>query len=174
LAASSDADPLIWLAKCSALHLLRKLYTEIEIPEAVRQVAVTRGLEKGYEDAKAIQQATEEEWIRVHETSKQFTDRVESTERRLHIELGAGERQAIALALERDTSTFLTNDEDAYQIGKTLGLETRGVLHMLLRGVKEKHQSKEQAKETLRKMLEEGLWLSPAIIHGFHEALARL
>jgi predicted nucleic acid-binding protein len=58
--------------------------------------------------------------------------------------------------------------------GKTLGLETRGILYVLLRGVKEKHQSKEQAKEALRKMLEEGLWLSPAIIHGFHEALVRL
>jgi len=36
------------------------------------------------------------------------------------------------------------------------------------------HEKKGKAKEALRKMLEEGLWLSPAIIHGFHEALVRL
>jgi len=174
LAASSDAGPLIWLGKCDILYLLRKIYAEIAIPEAVYEEAVSRGLEKGFEDARVIKMAIEKTWIKVYKTSKQFTDKVESAERRLDIELGTGEREAIALALERNTSTILTNDEDAYQIGKMLGLEPRGVLHVLLKGVKERYQSKEQAKESLGKMLEEGFWLSPAIIHGFHEALARL
>lgn len=174
MAASSDAGPLIWLGKCDILYLLRKIYAEIAIPEAVYEEAVTRGLEKGFEDARVIKTAIEKTWIKVYKTSKQFTDKVESAERRLDIELGVGEREAIALALERNISTFLTNAEDAYQTAKTLSLEPRGVLHVLLRGVRERHQSKKQAKEALRKMLEEGLWLSPTIIHGFHEALARL
>ena len=57
MAASSDAGPLIWLAKCDILHLLEKLYAEILIPEAVHEEAVERGLEKGYEDAKIIEKA---------------------------------------------------------------------------------------------------------------------
>lgn len=174
MAASSDAGPLIWLAKSGTLHLLRKLYSNVAIPQAVHQEAVTRGLEEGYEDAHTIQEAIEEGWIMIHETSKQSTDRVQSTERRLQIELGMGEREAIALALERNTPLILTNDEDAYQTAKTLGLESRGTLHVLPRGVKEKHLSKKHAKDALKEMLEEGLWLSPTIIHGFHEALARL
>jgi len=174
LAASSDAGPLIWLAKCDILHLLEKLYPEILIPEAVHEEAVERGLEKGYEDAKIIKKALEEEWIRVYKTSTQFTDKVETVEKRLDIELGSGEREAIALALEKKISTFLTNDEDAYHIGKVLGLEPRGVLYLLLNGVKEGHHNKEQAKESLREMLEEGFWLSPTIIHKFHEELARI
>lgn len=95
-------------------------------------------------------------------------------EKRLDIELGSGEREAIALALEKKISTFLTNDEDAYHIGRILGLEPRGVLYLLLKGVKEQHHNKEKAKKSLRKMLEEGFWLSPTIIHKFHEALAKL
>ena len=91
-------------------------------------------------------------------------------ERRLDIELGSGEREAIALALEKKISTFLTNDEDAYHIGKILGLEPRGVLYLLLKGVKEQHHNKK--KESLREMLEESFWLSPTIIHKFHESLA--
>jgi predicted nucleic acid-binding protein len=174
LAASSDAGPLIWLAKCDILHLLRKLYPEILIPEAVHEVAVERGLEKGFEDAKIIKKALEEGWIRVYKTSTQFTDKVEAVEKRLDIELGSGEREAIALALENKISTFLTNDEDAYHTGKVLGLEPRGVLYLLLKGVKEGHHNKEHAKKSLRKMLEEGFWLSPTIIHKFHEALARI
>jgi len=174
LAASSDAGPLIWLAKCDILHLLEKLYPEILIPEAVHEEVVERGLEKGYEDAKIIKKALEEEWIRVYKTSTQFTDKVETVEKRLDIELGSGEREAIALALEKKISTFLTNDEDAYHIGKVLGLEPRGVLYLLLNGVKEGHHNKEKAKESLREMLEEGFWLSPTIIHKFHEELARI
>ena len=174
MAASSDAGPLIWLAKCDILHLLEKLYPEILIPEAVHEEAVERGLEKGYEDAKIIKKALEEEWIRVYKTSTQFTDKVETVEKRLDIELGSGEREAIALALEKKISTFLTNDEDAYHIGKVLGLEPRGVLYLLLNGVKEGHHNKEKAKESLREMLEEGFWLSPTIIHKFHEELARI
>ncbi len=173
MAASSDAGPLIWLGKCDTLHLLRKLYTEIVVPEAVYEEAVSRGLEKGFEDAQIIKKALEEEWIRVYKTSKQFTDKVESVEKRLDIELGAGEREAIALALEKEIFIFLTNDEDAYQVGTRLSLEPKGVLYVLLKGVKEGWLNMKQAKESLGEMLEEGFWLSPSIIHKFHEALAR-
>ena len=110
-------------------------------------------------------------WINTCKTSRQFTARVESVEARLDIELCMGEREAIALALERGISIFLTNDEDAYQVGKILGLEPKGVLYVLLRSVREGNLKKKQAKECLRQMLEEGFWLSPIIIQNFHEAL---
>ena len=173
MAASSDAGPLIWLGKCDILHLLKKLYSEILIPEAVYEEAVTRGLEKGYEDAQVTKKAVEEGWMRVYKPKKQFTDKVEDMEARLGIELGRGEREAIALALEKEISLFLTNDEDAYQVGTSLDLKPKGVLYVLLRSVKEGYLNKRQAKESLRHMLEEGFWLSPTIIHNFHEALDR-
>jgi len=174
LAASSDASPLIWLGKCDILHLLEKLYSEIVIPEAVHEEAVQRGLEKGFEDAQAIKKAMEEGWIKVLKSSKRFADEVEGVEARLGIELGMGERETIALALEKGVSIFLTNDEDAYQVGTALGLEPKGVLYVLLRGVVEGRIKKKKAKESLGQMLEEGFWLSPTIIHNFHESLDRL
>jgi hypothetical protein len=174
LPASSDAGPLIWLGKCGILHLLRRLYSEITIPEAVYEEAVTHGLEKGYEDAHVTKKSVEEGWIRVHKPKKQFTDKVEDRENKLGIELGEGEREAIALALEKGISLFLTNDEDAHQTGKSLGLEPKGVLYVLLEALRERHLSNEQAEESLSQMLEEGLWLSPTIVHLFHETLDRL
>jgi len=174
LTASSDAGPLIWLGKCDILHLLKKLYSKIVIPEAVYEEALIRGLEKGYEDAQVIKKAIEEGWIRVYKISKQFTEMVGGVETRLGIELGIGEREAIALALERGISIFLTNDEDAYHVGKNLDLEPKGILYMLLSSVREGYLNKKQAKESLRRMLEEGFWLTPTIIHNFHEALDRL
>jgi predicted nucleic acid-binding protein len=174
LAASSDAGPLIWLGKCNTLHLLKKTYSEVVIPEAVYEEAITRGLEKGHEDAQITRKTIEKGWIRVYKPKKRFIDKVEDRENKLGIELGKGEREAIALALEKGISLFLTNDEDAYQTGKSLGLDPRGVLYVLLKAVKERHLSSKQAKESLSQMLDGGLWLSPRIIHVFHEALDRL
>jgi predicted nucleic acid-binding protein len=153
---------------------LKKSYSEIVIPEAVYEEAVTRGIEKGYADAQVIKKAVEEGWIRVFKPGRQFTDRVEVGENKLGVELGEGEREAIALALERRTSIFLTDDEDAHHTGKVLGLEPKGVLYVLLKGVRDGQLDKKQARESLGKMLEEGFWLSPEIIHIFHETLDKL
>jgi len=174
LAAASDAGPLIWLGKCGLLHLLKKLYHEIVIPEAVHAEAVTRGLEKGYGDAHVIKKAIAEGWIKIHKSKKQFTDKVWDRAKKLGVELGRGEREAIALALEKEIPSFLTNDEDAYQIGTSLDLKPTGILYVLLRSVKGGYLNKRRAKESLRLMLEEGVWLSPLLVNKFHEALDRL
>jgi hypothetical protein len=76
--------------------------------------------------------------------------------------------------VDRDTLFSLQSTTKTHTRQPRPSASRRGILHVLLRGVREKQQSKKHAKEALRKMLEEDLWLSPAIIHGFHEALARL
>jgi len=174
LAASSDAGPLIWPAKNSILDILRKMYPHIMVPEAVYEEAVTRGLEWGFTDAQVIREAVEEGWIEVCKTDEQIINRVLSVEKRLGVELGEGEREAIVLALEKRTPTFLTNDEDAHQVGSTMGLEPKGVLYLLLRSVKEGCLDGKRVREALKKMLEGGFWLSPTIIHNFYETLNRL
>jgi len=174
LAASSDAGPLIWLAKNSVLSILRKMYSHIVVPEAVYEEAVTRGLEGGFTDAQVVREAVEEGWIEVCKTDEQFLNRVLNVEKRLGVELGEGERGAIALALEKGTPIFLTNDEDAHQVGATMGLESKGVLYLLLRSVKEGYLDGKRVREVLKKMLEEGFWLSPTIINNFYEALNKL
>lgn len=174
MAASSNAGPLIWLAKNSILDILRKMYSSILVSEAAYEEAVTRGLEGGFKDAQVVREAVEEGWIKVCKTDKQFVNKVLKVEKRLGIELGEGEREAIALALEKGTPIFLTNDEDANQVGMAMGLESKGVLYLLLRSVKEGYLDRKRAEEALKKMLEEGLWLSPTIIHNFFETLNRL
>jgi len=174
LAASSNTGPLIWLGKCRILELLNKLFPGAVISEAVYEEAVSRGVEKGHDDALVIAKAIEEGWIRVHRTSRQFTEKVKAEESRLGIELGEGERETIALAIEKGIPTLLTDDEDAYRVGKRLGLDPKGTLHVLLESVKKGYLSRNRASEHLSQMLEEGFWLSPTIIHNFHETLGKL
>lgn len=174
MSASSDAGPLIWLARCGNLHLLEKLYSGIVIPEAVYEEAVTRGVEEGYEDAWIIKKAVEDGWIRVLKPGGRFIDDVKAGESRLGVELGEGEREAMALALLEGARIFLTDDEDAHSTGKSLGLEPKGALYVLLMSVKDRLLDKKQARVALGEMLEDGFWLSPRIIHSFHEALDKL
>jgi predicted nucleic acid-binding protein len=165
-----DAGPLIWLARCSLLYLLKQGYTYIMITEAVYHEAVIAGLEKGYVDAEMIAMAIEEGWITVDKPLKAGIDEVKKVEAELGVQLGAGERESIALA-KRKKETFLTNDEDAYTVGKHLGVEARGILYVLLEAVKKGVIERETAGKALGEMLNEGLWLSPEIVHLFHKKL---
>ncbi|MBS7278451.1 MAG: DUF3368 domain-containing protein [Candidatus Freyarchaeota archaeon] len=92
-------------------------------------------------------------------------------EKKIGTELGLGEREALSLALEENTPILLTNDEDAYLVGKILGLDPKGVIYVLLKGVKQNHLTKKKAKKALNQMLQEGFWLSPIIVHKFYETL---
>ena len=174
MAASSNTGPLIWLGKRKILELLSKLFSEVVISDAVYEEAVSQGAKKGHEDALVIAKATEEGWMRVCRTSRQFKEKVVAEESKLGIELGEGERETIALALEKGIPTMLTDDEDAYRVGKSLGLDPKGTLHVLLESVKKGYLSRSQASEHLSHMLEEGFWLSPTIVQSFHEALGKL
>ena len=156
------------------MELLNKLFQGAVISKAVYEEAVSRGAEKGHDDAHVIAKAIEEGWIRVHKTSRQFTEKVKAEESRLGIEPGEGERETIALAMEKGIPTFLTDDEDAHRVGKRLGLDPKGTLHVLLEGVKKGYLSRSRASEHLSQMLEEGFWLSPTIVHNFHETLGKL
>jgi predicted nucleic acid-binding protein len=172
MTAISNAGSLIWLAKYNRLHFLRNLYQKIEMPEAVYREAVAVGLEKGYRDAQTIQNAIKEGWIKVRKVKA--VDPVRKVEEKLRVELGEGERETIALTLETEVKTFLTNDENAYIIGKNLNLKPRGILYVLLRKVKEKSISKKEAEELIKRMLQDGFWLTPTIIQKFYEALEKL
>lgn len=174
MAAVSDAGPLIWLGKYDLLNILKKMYSEITVPKVIYDETVVIGLERGFNDAQVINKAFQEKWIKVYKPSAQFIHAVERTEKTLGLELGEGEREAIALALEKNIQTILTNDEDAYQISRILRLKPKGVLYILLRGVKERFISKTEARKLLKRMLEEGFWLSPSLVHHFHEALDKM
>jgi len=155
---------------CNLLHLLKRIYSEVMIPHAVYHEAVVRGLEEGFQDAQAIKNTLEAGWLKISKPPRCFKEKVKEAEKRLGVEL-EGERETIALALERGITSLLTNDEEAYHVGRILGLKPRGILYMLLKSVREGDLSKEKAKEVLSQILKEGFWLSPAIIHKFHEEL---
>jgi predicted nucleic acid-binding protein len=171
LRAVLDAGPLIRLAQTGLLDKIRVFYDECLVPRAVYDEVVVGGLEKGYGDARVSKAAVDGGSLVVGEAPLGSVEAVKRVEERLGVQLGAGEREGIALA--RD-SVFITDDETAYQVARALGTEARGSLYLLLRMVSEGLISSSEASAALNEMIEAGFWLSPRLVHEFHNRLSEM
>jgi len=116
----SDASALINLARIGKLDLLHQLYGELAVPEAVWQEVVVDGA--GQPGANEVQKAT---WIKIHSvTNKQLV-------RALQQDLGAGEAEAIALALELKADLLLMDERLGRETARHLGLRYTGLIGAL-------------------------------------------
>ena len=119
----SNAGPLIALAKVGRIELLRLVFGRLHIPLAVYDEVATRGAGKA--DAAELQQATEE-WVEKHVVPD------EALVRGLLTKLGAGEAEAIALAVEMDADLLLMDDNQARTVAEFIGLNVIGTVGVLV------------------------------------------
>ena len=117
----SNTSPLFYLHRLRCLDLLQKLYQGVIIPEAVVE-ELKAGRDKG-EDAP---DTADYEWIavrpvRVPELVRLITD------------LGAGEAQVLALALEEPNSLVILDDRLARQVATLQNLRITGTVGVLLK-----------------------------------------
>lgn len=114
----SDAGPLIALARIDALFILQKLFSQIQIPEAVYQECIVKdGI-----DSQHIQQAVAKGWINpVSVTLKQS----------FPISLGDGEVEAMQLALDNKETLLIMDDRLARRQAMVLQLNFIGIIRVL-------------------------------------------
>ena len=117
----SNASPLINLARIGKLDLLRQLYGELFIPEAVWQEVVTDGI--GQPGAAEVKTAT---WIKVQSVTNTLLVRA------LRQELDAGESEAIVLALEMESELLLMDERLGREVAQYLGLRYIGLIGVLI------------------------------------------
>lgn len=121
----TNTGPLIVLAKLNHLHLLGALYERVVVPQAVYYEAVVHGQARGYSDASLI-----ESFLR----GKGWVPEVPASvpaELQTDVRLGQGERQAIALAQERQ-ALLLMDEVYARSVAERMGLRTVGSLGILV------------------------------------------
>jgi predicted nucleic acid-binding protein len=117
----SDASPLIVLAKLGHLDWLRVIYGKVVVPPAVwGEVAVD---ENRFPDARAIRRALVEGWLEVTPATKAIPPAA--------LDLGRGEREAIALAEELD-AVLIIDEWAGRQVAQRLGLKVTGTAGVLL------------------------------------------
>lgn len=110
----SDSSPLIALERIGHTHLLHLLYDRILIPPAVdREVFASR---------RRVAPA----WVDVRPLSTAPPQVVAAAD------LGAGEKEAITLALETHAALLLLDDLPARSLARSLGLRVVGVGGLLV------------------------------------------
>ena len=120
----ADSSPLIALAVISKLELLDKLYEEIYVPNAV------------------FQELADNDKAFANELRRFLTGRIKEVKNRLAVDvllsdIGAGEAEAIILALEQHPDVVLIDDLKARKFTKLRGLNIIGTLGILLKAKKE-------------------------------------
>ena len=147
----ADAGPLIALAHIDELSILPALFSSVAIPESVRQECLAKpGI-----DAQRIEAAIMADWLLVHQNPAPTIP--------LATSLGAGEVDAIQLALEAtEASLLIMDDRLARRYALSKGLHITGTVRLL--------DSAEQrglivdAEESIREMQAFGYRISVSLL----------
>jgi|SRR3954447_9691350 len=116
-----DTSPLQYLHQLGLLDLLPDFYGEILIPESVvREIAAGRAL------GVALPELNTLPWIKVRRVAGLAVLPLVS-------DLGAGEREVLALALEADQPLVVLDDALARRVARRLDLALTGTLGLLLK-----------------------------------------
>ncbi len=150
----SNASPLIGLSRIKQLHLLKKLWEKIVIPDAVYKEAVTDGA--GKFGAKSISEACQD-WITV--VSVKNRNEVSA----LRTILDEGESEAIAYGQEAEADLLLLDNREPRFFAQTVKLRvmgTVGIIHFAWK----KGLIQDPVNE-LNKLKNEGFWIDEILIN---------
>ena len=156
----SNASPLIALAKINHFALLRQLFQNIVVPEAVWEEVVVRGA--GKPAAEAVLSAHQEGWLHQQLVKDALAVAV------LRATLGPGESASIVLAREINASWILLDDDLARAQATRLQLAVKGTAGILLAA----HQAGllVDLRAALDDLRRRGFWLSD---HVYRAVLAK-
>lgn len=153
-----NAGPIISLSKISQFMVLKKVFDEILVPEAVSYEILSKG--KGKIGSKELTQALQAGWIKVRKAKDQLAVKA------LQKVLGRGESEAIILALEEKADFVVIDETKARREAIRMGVDVIGVLGILKRA-KGLGLVKEDLKTILRKLKAAGFRVSRAMEQDF-------
>jgi len=152
----------MWLSNAGRLGLLRRLYGRVVIPKEVYRETVERGLAEGFADAFVIKEAVEEGWVEVSAPTEADADLCRRMVERAS-EIHAGEAQAIAMA-RRMGLRLLMDEASGRALAEGLGLRVNGTVHVVLKGLREGHLTREEARDTVLRLVEKGFRVEPGLL----------
>jgi hypothetical protein len=137
-----DTSPLIALHQLGRLSLLERIFGEIHVPPAV-----ARELSPGVPDLPP--------WIVVRGLAQPIASEI------LRASLGAGESEAMSLALEVKAELLIVDDRPARRLALNLGISVAGTAGILLRA--KQLGFVPEVRPLLDEIIRRGFRLSPAI-----------
>ena len=145
-----NSTPLIVLSNINQLELLKKLYNEIYIPQAVFDEVTSKN------DSSCAQLAQCPDWIHICKIQH------ESERRMYQAKLHAGEVEVMILAQETPKADLVVLDDNAAKkTAKFLGLKVTGTLGVILKAKKQGFI--ERVMPLVEQMLDNGFYVTPEI-----------
>ena len=146
-----NTTPLIALSHVGQLDILKKLYGEIIIPEAVyRELSIkTESICK-----KAVDDSLE--WVRVENIKNQMAKAMYKPH------LHDGEVEVMILSKEIAADVVIIDDANAKKHAKYLGLPVTGTLGVLIKAKQEGYIN--ELKPILNQMSENGIYISQSLM----------
>lgn len=147
-----NTSPLILLAKIRRLDLLVRLYDNVSIPSSVlREVEV-----KPSKEMELIQALLQSQKLQLRQATKR-------TLGKLPPDLGAGEREAIALALEIRANLVVLDDQQGRHIARERGLSVTGTVGILIEA--RQRGMIPSVRCELDRLIETGMWVHEVFYH---------
>jgi hypothetical protein len=146
-----NATPIISLALIDQLDLLRQLYDEIIIPNAIYDEVLAGG-----SSGIGIIELERSDWIRV--VALKDPSRAEL----LLFELDRGEAEVIALAQEKNADLVIVDERLARSHARRLGLTLTGTLGVLLRA--KQNQLIPEVKPLIMELQRAGIYLGKDLV----------
>jgi predicted nucleic acid-binding protein len=143
---------------------MMKAFPSITIPDAVRYETIERGKMDGYSDALALERLETKGWIKTVKLSSPEARRVAEE---LGKEIGKGEAEAIALALEKK-ERLLIDDKKGRQAASLYGIETTTTLGVMFELFINAVLTKEEYRKNVKNYGSQG-WIAGDIIQEFLE-----
>lgn len=146
-----NTSPLILLAKIGRLDLLYRLYDQVVIPVPVLDEVGARSTA----ETTAIEALVENQTL-VVEIEPGSAELLES----IPADLGAGERAAIAVALETEADLVILDDRAGRRIALQKGLSVTGTIGILIEA--RARNMIPSVRGELDRLIEAGMWIDEA------------
>lgn len=147
-----NTSPLILLAKIHRLDTLIRLYSELMIPKAVADEIGTKSGKENYQIQALLKKGT----LQLRQVSAKIIAE-------LPIDLGRGEREAIALAIDSGADLVILDDRQGRLVSRDKGLSVTGTVGVLI-------EAKERGfipslRPEMDRLIEAGMWINEVFYH---------
>ena len=159
----SNSSPLIHLSRLGKLGYMKLVFSSVVIPPAVRAETIARGKSEGYGDALALEGLEREGWLKTSELSPRSVKLAAE----LSGAVGAGEAEAIALALEKGDRLFM-DDLKGRRTAEFYKIETTTTLGIILELFADRAITRIDYQKNVKNYGSKG-WITGEIIQEFIE-----
>jgi predicted nucleic acid-binding protein len=166
-----DSGPLIHLSRIGKITLLKQLFNLVWITESTYNEVVEDGKTLRKPGVSTVEEAIKDGWIKVAKIQPHNHERVARLARSESID--ESDAEAIQLAIKTG-APLITNDRMVILSARALGVECLWTTSLLLRAVKTKILTANEALNVLQELAEMGLHMRLEVYESLRTAIQEL